>query len=186
MDISDIVMILAVILGPILAVQTQKYIELIQETEKRKLHIFRTLMSTRATKLSQDHVTALNMIDIEFYGKKYFGKRFQSKNEKKIIQLWQVYNNYLNTGSVYIDSGDAEAVNHCTALLAAIAQHLGYKFDDVQLNSGCYRPIAHAQIEGIQHQLLQGLVEVLQGEKSIPMTLEGLSKNKNKTPSNLS
>ena len=102
MDISDIVMIFAVILGPILAVQTQKYIELIQETEKRKLHIFRTLMSTRATRLSQEHVTALNMIDIEFYGKKYFGKRLQSKSEKKIIQLWQVYNNYLNTESIYI------------------------------------------------------------------------------------
>lgn len=178
MDISDIVMIFAVILGPILAVQTQKYIELIQETEKRKLHIFRTLMSTRATRLSQEHVTALNMIDIEFYGKKYFGKRLQSKSEKKIIQLWQVYNNYLNTESIYIDSSDKEAVKHCTALLTAIAKHLGYKFDDEQLSSGCYRPIAHAKIEDIQHQLLQGLVEVLEGKKTISMTLEGLSKNK--------
>lgn len=40
MDISDIVMILAVILGPILAVQTQKYLELIQETEKTKITYF--------------------------------------------------------------------------------------------------------------------------------------------------
>ena len=63
-------------------------------------------------------------------------------------------------------------------MLAAIAKHLGYKFDDEQLSSGCYRPIAHTKIEDIQHQLLQGLVEVLEGKKAISMTLEGLSKNK--------
>lgn len=181
MDISDIVMILAVILGPILAVQTQKYLELIQETEKRKLHIFRTLISTRATKLSQDHVTALNMIDIEFYGKKYFGKRNQSEGEKKITNAWKLYNDHLNNNSPYgnPDIWNEEVDKLFNSLLYSMAKHLNYDFDEVQLKRDCYRPMGHENIEKSQLKILQGLVEVLDGEKAIPMTIESLSQNKN-------
>ncbi|MDP2815120.1 MAG: hypothetical protein Q8O19_00395, partial [Rectinemataceae bacterium] len=34
---------------------------------RRKMHVFSTLMATRATTLSPLHVEALNRIDIEFY-----------------------------------------------------------------------------------------------------------------------
>lgn len=66
-------MIAAVILGPILAVQVQKRIEKLREKWGRKNHLFQILMSTRASRLSPDHVQALNMIDLVFYGIVIFG-----------------------------------------------------------------------------------------------------------------
>lgn len=173
MDTKDIVMILAVIAGPILAVQAQKYIESIKESKNRKLQIFHTLMSTRATRLAQDHVAALNMIDIEFYGQNRLGKRYQSNGEKKITNAWKVYNDHLNNKTsgdrvgAWVDKSD----ELFTSLLYSMAQYLGYEFDEVQLKRDCYRPIAHGDIENEQHKLRQGLVAVLDGKKPIPMAV---------------
>lgn len=173
MEVKDVIMILAVIAGPVLAVQAQKYIESIKEARNRKLGIFHTLMSTRATRLAQDHVAALNMIDIEFYGKTRFGKRSQSSGEKKITNAWKVYNDHLNNKpsddrlDAWLEKGD----ELFTSMLYALAQHLGYEFDEVQLKRDCYRPIAHGNIENEQHRLRQGLVDVLDGKKSIPMAV---------------
>lgn len=68
MTIADILMILAVITGPILAVQVQKLIESWRSKRERKFIIFRVLMATRGTPVSPQHVEALNLIDIEFSG----------------------------------------------------------------------------------------------------------------------
>ena len=173
MDTKDIVMIQAVIDGPILAVQAQKYLESIKESKKRKLQIFHALMSTRATRLAQDHVAALNMIDIEFYGKTRFGKRHQSSGEKKITNAWKVYNDHLNNQASEdrIDAWAEKSDELFTSLLYFMAQHLGYEFDEVQLKRDCYRPIAHGDIENEQHKLRQGLVAVLDGKKPIPMAV---------------
>jgi len=84
MDITDIIMIFAVFLGPIFAVRIQNYIETKRESRNRKLYIFHTLMSTRATTLSQNHVTALNMIDIAFY------------SDKEVIDAWKIYYDHLS------------------------------------------------------------------------------------------
>ena len=54
------------ILGPVVAVQTQKFIERATENRRRKRQIFIGLMANRATRLNDDYVRALNMIDIEF------------------------------------------------------------------------------------------------------------------------
>jgi hypothetical protein len=173
MDSKDVVMILAVIAGPILAVQAQKYIESIKESKNKKLRIFHTLMSTRATRLAQDHVAALNMIDIEFYGNTRFGKRSQSGGEKKITNAWKVYNDHLNNkaSEERIDAWIDKSDELFTSLLYSMAQYLGYEFDEVQLKRDCYRPIAHGDIENEQHKLRQGLVAVLDGKKSIPMAV---------------
>uniref|UniRef100_UPI002AA29EDF DUF6680 family protein n=2 Tax=Serratia TaxID=613 RepID=UPI002AA29EDF len=68
LQFKDAIMTGAVILGPIFAVQVQKYLEQFREKKQRRLNIFRSLMSTRAERLNREHVQALNMIDIEFYG----------------------------------------------------------------------------------------------------------------------
>lgn len=65
-EVITLLTILAIILWPILAVQSQKYIELIKENKSRRLKIFKTLMSTRGERLSRGHVQALNLIDMEF------------------------------------------------------------------------------------------------------------------------
>ena len=60
--ISDWLMIVAVILGPVIAVQIQKYIDRKNESRNRKLKVFSDLMTTRASTLAFQHVSALNMV----------------------------------------------------------------------------------------------------------------------------
>jgi len=82
MELKDWITILAIIIGPILAVQAQKVLENSRIKKQRRLHLFHTLMSTRASRVSNAHVSALNMIDIEFYGRHLFGVKFQTPAEK--------------------------------------------------------------------------------------------------------
>jgi hypothetical protein len=86
--IADISLIIATFLGPVFAVQAQKWIERSKETRTRKVDIFRTLMATRGLKAaSNEHVQALNSIDIVFENK---GK------DRKIISAWSEYLDHLN------------------------------------------------------------------------------------------
>ncbi len=56
--IADWLMVVAVVLSPIIAVQVQKMIESFREKRGRKLQLFRTLMATRGSRLSPLHVEA--------------------------------------------------------------------------------------------------------------------------------
>ena len=60
MTIADGLIIAAVILGPILAVQAQRTIQTRKEERERKLWIFKILMATRGMSLSPRHVEGLN------------------------------------------------------------------------------------------------------------------------------
>ena len=84
MQTKDWITVIAVIAGPILAVQAQKFVESFREKKQRRSAIFKTLMSTRAERLHREHVQALNMIDIEFYGRRLFGTRYQTSKEKSV------------------------------------------------------------------------------------------------------
>lgn len=170
---KDWVMILAVILGPILAVQAQKIVEHYRDKKARRLNIFKTLMSTRSERLSREHVSALNMIDMEFYGFIFFGVRLQSKHEKSICNCWKKYNDSLNIISNQSDKNLVAVTreNLFVGLLYAMSQALGYDFDDVQLRRDCYRPKGFVDIEEAQLAALHGLAGIIKNGKSIPVTI---------------
>lgn len=67
--ITDVAIVVATLLGPILAVQAQKWLERNSEIKQRRISIFRALMMTRATALSPVHVEAINAIPMEFCGR---------------------------------------------------------------------------------------------------------------------
>ena len=81
MQAKEWVTVAAIIIGPILAIQIQKILDNLREKKKRRITIFKTLMSTRATRLNKEHVEALNMIDIEFYGRMFFGIQYQTNKD---------------------------------------------------------------------------------------------------------
>jgi hypothetical protein len=169
LEVKEWIMILAIILGPILAVQIQKILESIKSKKDRRLNLFHTLMSTRATRVSNEHVRALNMIDIHFYGRKVFGVRYQTVAEKSVTNSWKNYNNQLNTPYTddqfiaWSDKGD-DLLN---ALLYKMSNSLGYDFDEVQLKRDCYRPVAHNNHEREQENLRKSLLEVVEGRKPL-------------------
>ncbi|ENE2745365.1 hypothetical protein ABNE89_004102 [Yersinia enterocolitica] len=172
---KDIIMAAAVILGPILAVQAQKWLEHFREKKKRRIEIFRTLMTTRAEPLHRDHVQALNMIDIDFYGwvMPLLKIRMQNSLEKAVTDAWKVYRNHLNKFHENADSNSwaTKRQDLFTDVLYKMAISLNYSFDRVQLEVDAYRPVAYNNLENVQAEILLGLTEVLKGGKSIPMKI---------------
>jgi hypothetical protein len=173
MTTKDWITVIAVILGPILAVQAQKFLESIREKRNRRLSLFKTLMSTRAERLSREHVQALNMIDIEFYGRRLFGTRYQTSKEKKVTNAWKNYNDHLNQKNSYdtVESWVRDGDTLFTRIMYEMSIALGYDYDEVQLKRDSYRPEAHVNIENAQLDVLTGLASVLKHERSIPMAV---------------
>src|SRR5690349_12694666 len=132
---NDWAIVLATLLGPVLAVQAQKAIERARERRSRKGWVFHQLMATRAARVSPDHVQALNMIDLAFYGKRILGVHRRSKSEQAVIDAWKEYHDHLNTRAD--DSAMAiwnvRSDELFTNLLFAMAGEVGYRFDRVQL-----------------------------------------------------
>lgn len=173
METKDIIMTVAVILGPIFAVQAQKLLEKFQENNKRRHALFRTLMSTRAERLHRNHVEALNMIDIEFYGHllPFIRTRYQTQKEQAVTQAWKCYNSHLNQRDSYdsLDMWLKKCDELFTEMLYAMSQALKYDYDKVQLQRDCYRPIAHGDLENTQLAILSGLNEVINKGRPLPM-----------------
>lgn len=153
--------ILAIVIGPIIAVQTQKLIEKSRETKNKKKWIFYTLMATRASRVAPEHVRALNSIDFEF-------------KEESILEAWRLYLDHLNNQQVLEDQL-SQWGNKCEDLfidlLHSIAVVLKYKFDKVQLKRGIYIPRAQGEQELAILTIRDRIVKILSGDESIPIRL---------------
>ncbi|MFI7835479.1 DUF6680 family protein [Pseudomonas asiatica] len=161
--------IVATLLGPILAVQAQKYLEGRRGLREQKMRIFSTLMATRAARLSPDHVQALNMIDLAFNG----GSRTRRRTETEVLDAWRDYLDHL-TSTI----GDAERWNDrqrelFIILLSSMANDLGLRYDRVLLRNGAYMPKGHTDIEDEQFQARKLLLEVLSGRQPVSMNVTG-------------
>ena len=177
MGLNDWLVIIAIIIGPILAIQIQKFIEDKKERKKQKMQIFKTLMATRATPLSPLHVEALNMIDIEFY------------NNKEITEKWKLLlDNFANYPQDTEDPEYQTKLNLCSAkstelltdLLYEMGKSLGYNFDKVHLMRGAYIPKGHADIILDQEFIRRSLVGVFLGKIPIPIKIIDSNKEKDK------
>lgn len=72
-----------ILLAPLVAVQVSEFLQKRKEGRARRVGIFKTLMATRANRLSGDHVQALNMIDIEFHG--------TDRRSKQVLEAWKAW-----------------------------------------------------------------------------------------------
>lgn len=161
-----VISVIAILVGPILAVQTQKYIELRREVRARKLHIFRTLMATRATTLAPLHVEALNLIDMDFDPKR--------RRDRRVVDAWKVYLDHL--GNRRDDKNQAanrawldKSTDLLTRLLYEMASCLGFEFDEVHIRRGAYIPVGLYNIEEEQHLIRREIAKILKGESAFPM-----------------
>jgi hypothetical protein len=164
-NVESWVLILATLLGPVLAVQAQKWIERLREGRQRKLNLFFTLMATRPTRISWEHVRALNMIDIEFY------------RQQSVIDKWRIYHDHLGENLPDVPAGEwiRRGEELFMDLLFAMSQHLGYAFDRVQLKRGAYYPRAHGDEETTQREIRDSLAKILSGAKPFPITVTSIS-----------
>jgi len=174
--LSDSLIVMSTLIGPVIAVQVQKWIELLRERKQRKGWVFHTLMATRASRLSAEHVQALNMIDLAFYGTRTLGIRRRTKREQAVLDAWREYLDHLTTVAAdesaqqWVSRGQELFVN----VLYAIALDVDFTFDRVQLKKGVYSPNAHGRLEDEQEKLRGLAIAVLSGEQPLSMNVESL------------
>lgn len=165
----EIINLLAIVFSPVVAaisaVQIEKYLERQREQKNRRLYIFKTLMATRGSVLSFDHVEALNRIDLEFSNDQKY---------KKVIDSWKEYFDNLGQKAEtdeQITIWTAKNEELLANLLFEMGLSLGYNFDKVLIKRNIYSPVGHGRIEKENELIRKGILDVLNGETSIPMEL---------------
>lgn len=159
MEWNEIIMTAAVVIGPIVAVQIQIWLDRGRIKKERKYAIFKTLMTTRSTRVSIEHVQSLNMIDIEF----------KDRGFEKVVTAWRNYHDHLSNGDNKSTSWSDKSQDLFVELLYVMGESLGYKFDKVMLRRTGYSPIAHGDIEYEQQSIRRGLASILSGNDSLPV-----------------
>lgn len=162
--LSNIAVIAATLLGPILAVQAQRWVDVAREKRSRRVDIFRVLMATRAASLSPAHVEALNAIPIEFYGR--------SRNYKAVVEAWKILLDHFSQDqtnlAIWVEKRQALFVD----LLSKLSTAVGYEFTRLELEREVYSPRAHAVVEGEQEVIRKGLYRLFSGEFALPLDIK--------------
>jgi len=172
--------IIAIFLGPILAVQAQKWIERITREKEDKKRILVALLATRGRPLERDHVQALNLIDF------YFQK------DREVVEAWKEYRDHLNNAypkepepkdgkkitesetatyqalwNAWLQKKDELLCN----LLRKMSEAVGYHFDNVLLRKGAYVPKGYDDAELLDSWIKKSLLQTLLGTRSLPICI---------------
>ena len=163
MKLVDVVTILALLLSPLIALQVSEMIQRRREGRQRRLGVFRTLMTTRATGVAHDHVQALNMIDIEFQG--------EDAKSKAVLNAWKAYLDHLNSPqtneAVWVSKKDDLFVD----LLYEMSRHLDYDFDKTYIRRTSYFPKGVADQVTDDGVIRRGLAGVMRGDGAFPIRI---------------
>jgi hypothetical protein len=149
----------ATFIGPIAAVLMTRYIDQLRERGARRLWIFRTLMATRRTWLSPEHIAALNQIELDF------------QNATGVMNAYRMYMKHLATP---FEPKDEDRVAHerqsmRTKILSAMAKTLGIRVEQMDIFEGGYVPQGHVNIEREQAAIRKLLSEIADGKRSLPI-----------------
>ena len=129
----------------------------------RRLHDFRILMATRKVGISPEHVNALNLIEVDYYG------------ENKVIEKWKEYTRYLTGKAEENEEWHKERNKILSRLLFEMAKVIGFDIPAIDIFEGGYAP------GGWQHrdQRYTGMLEYFhhlsEGTKIVPIWLRGVT-----------
>ncbi|URK88346.1 hypothetical protein LP421_13850 [Rhizobium sp. RCAM05350] len=166
-DLSDWAIIFATLMGPVLAVQAQKWVEASRERKTRRVTIFRVLMATRAASLSTAHVEALNAIPIEFYG---WRPAF-----KDVVLAWRNLLDHLSNDAMEMSLWNQKRQDFFIELLWRLATALGYRFTKLELQREVYSPRGHATLEAEQDVIRKGMFRIFNGEAAFPLDIKSIA-----------
>ena len=157
--VIDLVMIFAVVSGPVVAVQLTEWLRQSKEKRERKDGIFRTLMATRNANLAPNHVEALNLVDVLFHG--------PSPQEKRVVEAWRLYLSHLNDSSYPREAWGTRRSELLVELLFEMGTALGYTFERSHIKSGTYYPGGYSDAEIDQQETRKLWLEVLKGSRGV-------------------
>jgi hypothetical protein len=161
---SQWIMVAAMLLGPILAVQIQKFLEARRELRRTRMNLFHTLMQTRGNRRDPAHVQALNSIDLLFH------------KDKNVVDAWRIYHDHLTSldqwpSDAQRDQWVKRDEDYLVELLAALSRVLGYDFDTLRLKRAIYAPSANAEHQSDSEMIRRSLADILSGKQAIPVRL---------------
>jgi hypothetical protein len=154
--------VIATLMGPILAVQIQKLLERNRALRDRQVEVFRTLMTGRLV-LTYENVKAFNAIAVEFYG------------QDEILAAWRAYVAYMTPqppDAPDLSAWNARRIDLFLDLLQKMATHVGYPYTFVQLKTDWYRPRGHDELETDQQRIRQGVAALLEGKTQLPLDVK--------------
>ncbi|NQY12631.1 MAG: hypothetical protein HRT81_02075 [Henriciella sp.] len=157
-----VITIAAIIIGPIAAVRITREIDDRRAATARKMEIFRALMKTRRERLAYEHVAALNLVEVEFYG---------------IEPVINAYSQYIERLYEKAPSDPAENSNFWNKrgedfaeMLKHMGEHLGYNFDKMDLNRLSYSPAGWENDATLNRNNQHLLNELLSGRRTLAVT----------------
>jgi hypothetical protein len=163
LKVSEWIMIVAILVGPILAVITQFIWQKIRQKRDAKLWVFSTLMSLRGSPLAADFVRAANSIDVIFF-----------KNTK-VRDRWKSVLTYLSSDEYKPENFTQQAFDKFRDLLAELlsemAKDLGYGYDHTHFKNKAWTPRWYGMADEENVKVRQGLVAALEGRGSLNVTV---------------
>jgi hypothetical protein len=164
MRVVDVLTLIALVLGPVMAVGIQLWFEKRRESRKRKLFVLDTLMSYRGRLVHTDNVRAMNMIDVVFYDSPSVRTRF-----KTLLA-------HLDSDAMKAKPITAETLSRAedliVELISEIAKDVGYSFDHTAIKRQAYRPSAFNDEETYTAEVRVALMGLLQGREGIRVKVE--------------
>jgi hypothetical protein len=161
--------IAAIILGPILAFAVQNWRDKRREQRNRKTEIFRRLLLTLKVPMAPSHVDAINSIPLDF------------SSDRKVLDAWKLYSSHLNVPQPpqqTIEQGTRwleKKFDLLVDLVYEIGQSLGGydHLNKASLRDNTYVPKGYADTEEEMRQIRAQWLQVLKGERVLPMTMLG-------------
>jgi hypothetical protein len=157
--------IFALIAGPVASVLITRWFDRSRAAKDRQLDVFRELMRTRrgTLALSPDHVKALNLVEIEFYGSK-----FVLDAHRALIGHFAA----ADSRSLYVSNPEwyEQYRTLLSKLLSEMAALLGYgRIQQLDVFRGGYAPTVWQHIDEQQMALRLGFIDLLNGKRSLPV-----------------
>jgi hypothetical protein len=152
-------------LGPILAVVLSLWRESVRSKYGRRLHVFRTLMATRKVGISNEHVNALNLVEVDFY------------RCSKVEMAWNDYKEFLNDRSKLPvnEQWSDEKEKLLAKLLFEIAAVLHFNIPAIDIYKGGYAPEGWAYRDSRAMGALEYIHQLSEGSKVVPLWLCGVT-----------
>lgn len=162
--ILSIATVIAILVGPILAVLATRLVDDRRSHHFRRWEIFRTLMRARRSQTSQDFVGALNLVEVEF-----------SKNARVVARA-KDFIQLFNSKPPQDDAGwrqlEVDRDTRLARLLDAMGQSLGVSMEQVDIMTGGYAPQVWGNVEYEKQLIRRGLIRVLSGQGALPVEIQ--------------
>jgi len=181
MTLNEWLTIVALLLGPVLAILVAQWLDRARLQHNRKMDVFRTLMRTRRTPITAEHVGALNLIEIEFAG------------QETVLAAWKALLTHFATlhnrcssetpgpgatpeeqaarNNAFSSRLADERAKLLAKLLHAIAQHLKFRSEQLEIFEGGYTPQGWIDVDMEQQAIRRMFVELYMGKRAMPIAV---------------